>query len=146
MSVGATVTSLEVQAWSDEEIVARVVAGEAALFEVLMRRHNQRIYRIVRSILDDDGEAEDVMQDAYVRAYQHLGQFESRSTFVTWLTRIATWPAEPPLGRPDDLSAEGFAAHQRHELMTTAEGSRLLLKQGHLVLPRSKNPETEPTV
>ncbi len=54
-----------------------------------MRRHNQRIYRIVRGILRDDGEAEDVMQDAYVRAYQHLEQFEGRSSFVTWLTRIA---------------------------------------------------------
>ncbi|HKW47891.1 MAG TPA: hypothetical protein VJN70_10610 [Gemmatimonadaceae bacterium] len=65
---------------------------------------------------------------------------------ATWLTRIATWPAEPRLTRPDNLSAEGFAAHRPHELMTTAEGSRLLLKQGHLVMPRSKSPETEPTV
>ena len=65
---------------------------------------------------------------------------------ATWLTRIATWPAEPPLRRPDDAAARGFAAHQRHELMTTAEGSRLLLRQGHLVLPRLENPETEPTV
>jgi RNA polymerase sigma-70 factor (ECF subfamily) len=89
MSAGNPVTSLEIQAWSDEEIVDRVVAGEAALFEILMRRHNQRIYRIVRSILEDDGEAEDVMQDAYVRAYEHLRQFEGRSTFITWLTRIA---------------------------------------------------------
>jgi RNA polymerase sigma-70 factor (ECF subfamily) len=67
----------EVQVWSDEEIVGRVLAGEPALFEILMRRHNQRIYRIVRGVLDDDGETEDVMQDAYVRAYQHLGQFEA---------------------------------------------------------------------
>ena len=89
MSAGNPVINSEVQAWSDEEVVGRVLAGEAALFEILMRRHNQRIYRIVRGILDDDGEAEDVMQDAYVRAYQHLGQFEGRSTFVTWLTRIA---------------------------------------------------------
>ena len=66
-----------------------MLSGERALFEILMRRHNQRIYRIVRGILRDDGEAEDVMQDAYVRAYQHLAQFEGRSTFVTWLSRIA---------------------------------------------------------
>jgi len=99
MSVGVTVTGLEVQAWSDEAVVARVVAGEVALFEVLMRWHNQRLYRIVRSILDDDGEAEDVMQDAYVRAYQHLKQFENRSTFVTWLTRIAMHEAFARAGR-----------------------------------------------
>ena len=89
MSAANPVINPEVQAWADEEVVSRVLAGETALFESLMRRHNQRIYRIVRGILDDDGEAEDVMQDAYVRAYQHLGQFEGRSTFVTWLTRIA---------------------------------------------------------
>jgi hypothetical protein len=65
---------------------------------------------------------------------------------ATCLTRIASWPAEPPLRRPDDLLEEGFAAHQRHELMTTAEGSRLLLKQGHLVLPGLKDPERESTV
>jgi RNA polymerase sigma-70 factor (ECF subfamily) len=80
---------LEVPNWPDEEIVKRVLSGERALFEILMRRHNQRIYRVVRGILRDDGEAEDVMQDAYVRAYQHLAQFEGRSTFVTWLSRIA---------------------------------------------------------
>lgn len=73
----------------DEEIVERVLAGDGPLFEILMRRHNQRIYRIVRSIVKDESEAEDVMQEAYVRAYQHLNQFEGRSTFITWLTRIA---------------------------------------------------------
>jgi RNA polymerase sigma-70 factor, ECF subfamily len=83
------VINLELQAWPDEEIVERVLAGDKALFEILMRRHNQRVYRIIRGILRDDGEAEDVMQDAYVRAYQHLGQFERRASFVTWLTRIA---------------------------------------------------------
>ena len=74
---------------SDEDVVARVLAGELPLFEVLMRRHNQRLYRVVRSILLSDTEAEDVVQDAYVRAYSHLGQFEQRSSFTTWLTRIA---------------------------------------------------------
>ena len=75
MSTTKVSAVLEVPNWPDEEIVKRVLSGERALFEILMRRHNQRIYRIVRGILRDDGEAEDVMQDAYVRAYQHLGQF-----------------------------------------------------------------------
>jgi len=86
MSAANPVVNAEMPAWSDEEVVGRIVAGDRALFEILMRRHNQRISRIVRGILDDDGEAEDA---AYVRAYQHLGQFEGRSRFVTWLTRIA---------------------------------------------------------
>lgn len=58
-----------------------------------MRRYNQRLYRIARAILHNDGEAEDVMQDAYVRAYEHLGQFAGRAPFSTWLTRIAVHEA-----------------------------------------------------
>jgi len=77
------------EGWTDLEIVERVRAGETALYEILMRRYNQRLYRIARAILRDDGEAEDVMQEAYVRAYQHLDQFAGRAPFSTWLTRIA---------------------------------------------------------
>ena len=117
----------EVQAWSDEEVVGRVRAGETALFEILMRRHNQRIYRIVRGILDDDGEAEDVMQDAYVRAYQHLGQFEGRSTFVTWLTRIAMHEAfarSERLRRQTSLDADEVLANMKSSLATTDSPER----------------------
>jgi RNA polymerase sigma-70 factor (ECF subfamily) len=78
---------------SDEEVVAQVLAGETAMFEIVMRRHNQRLYRVARAILRNDGEAEDVMQDAYVRAYQHLDQFAGRARFSTWLTHIAVHEA-----------------------------------------------------
>ena len=78
---------------SDEEVVARVVSGETAMFEIIMRRHNQRLFRVARSILRNDGEAEDVMQDAYVRAYEHLDQFAGKAKFSTWLTRIAVHEA-----------------------------------------------------
>lgn len=78
---------------SDEEVVERVLAGEIELYEILMRRYNQRLYRVARAILADDGEAEDVMQDAYVRAYTHLGQFAGQAKFATWLTRIAVYEA-----------------------------------------------------
>jgi RNA polymerase sigma-70 factor, ECF subfamily len=78
---------------SDEEVVTRVLAGETGMFEIVMRRHNQRIYRVARAILRNDGEAEDVMQDAYVRAYEHLDQFAGRAKFSTWLTRIAVHEA-----------------------------------------------------
>ena len=78
---------------SDEEVVARVLAGETAMFEIVMRRHNQLLYRVARSILRNDNEAEDVMQHAYVRAYEHLGRFAGRAKFSTWLTRIAVHEA-----------------------------------------------------
>jgi len=84
---------------SDEAVVARVRDGETGLFELLMRRHNQRLYRAARAILGDDHEAEDVMQDAYVRAYTHLDQFEGRARFSTWLTRIAVHEAFARLRR-----------------------------------------------
>ncbi len=77
------------EGWADEEIVRRILQGDVVLFELLMRRHNQRIYRAIRSILRDDTESEDVMQEAYVRSYEHLAQFEGRAQFSTWLTRIA---------------------------------------------------------
>jgi RNA polymerase sigma-70 factor (ECF subfamily) len=92
----------------DEEVVARVLAGETALFEILMRRYNQRLYRISRVILRNDGEAEDVMQDAYVRAYEHLDQFAGRAAFSTWLTRIAIHEAlarKRRGGRMEELDA-----------------------------------------
>jgi RNA polymerase sigma-70 factor (ECF subfamily) len=79
----------DVSAMTDEDIVTRVLAGETALFEHLMRRNNRRIFRAARAILRSDGDAEDVMQDAYVRAYAHLRDFDGRARFSTWLTRIA---------------------------------------------------------
>jgi len=79
----------KIEGWTDEEVVARVKRGETALYEILMRRHNQRLYRAARAILKDDVEAEDVMQDAYVRAFQNLHQFEGRAPFAAWLLRIA---------------------------------------------------------
>src|SRR5689334_6955657 len=78
---------------SDEEVVERVRGGDTALYEILMRRYNQRLFRIARAILRDDSEAEDVMQEAYVRAYASLDQFGGRSKFSTWLTKIAVYEA-----------------------------------------------------
>jgi RNA polymerase sigma-70 factor (ECF subfamily) len=81
------------EGWTDEEVIERVKAGDTALYEIIMRRYNQRLYRVARAILRDDSEAEDVLQDAYVRAYQHLDQFAGRAPFSSWLTRIAVHEA-----------------------------------------------------
>ena len=80
-------------ALSDEEVVERVVAGDTSLFEILMRRYNQRLFRVARAILADDAEAEDVMQDAYVRAFRELAGFRGEARFSTWLTKIACYEA-----------------------------------------------------
>lgn len=93
MASAALLEQATKEEWTDEQVVGRVLSGETALYEVLMRRHNQRLYRVARAILRDDAEAEDVMQDAYVRAYQNLASFEGRAKFATWLTRIAVHEA-----------------------------------------------------
>ena len=74
---------------SDEDLVNDVRAGRLASFEVLMRRYNQRLFRVAKAVVRDDDEAQDVAQQTYVNAYLHLDQFESRARFSTWLTRIA---------------------------------------------------------
>jgi RNA polymerase sigma-70 factor (ECF subfamily) len=74
---------------TDEEVVARVLAGDISIFEILMRRYNQRLFRVARAILADDSEAQDVMQEAYMRAFRELATFRGEARFSTWLTRIA---------------------------------------------------------
>ena len=78
---------------TDEEIVDRVCAGDTQIFEILMRRYNQRLFRAARAIVQNDADAEDAVQQAYLNAYRHLAQFEGRAKFSTWLTRIAVYEA-----------------------------------------------------
>ena len=73
---------------SDAALRQRVVDGEQAAFARLMRRHNRRLYRVARSILRDDAEAEDALQDAYIQAYRALPDFRGDASLATWLTRI----------------------------------------------------------
>jgi RNA polymerase sigma-70 factor (ECF subfamily) len=94
-----TAPASQLVAPTDEEIVERVLGGETTLFELLMRRYNQRLYRVTRAIVRDEAEAEDVTQDAYVRAFEHLDQFAGRARFSTWLTRIAVHEASARLRR-----------------------------------------------
>ena len=77
------------EALADDELVGLASKGETAAVRTLVRRHNQRLYRAARSIVLDDGEAEDVVQETYVRAFTHIGSFRGESSFTTWLTRIA---------------------------------------------------------
>jgi RNA polymerase sigma-70 factor, ECF subfamily len=76
-------------ALTDEDVVARVRGGDQPLFEILMRRYNQRLFRVARAILRNDADAEDAVQQAYLAAYAHLDQFAGAARFSTWLTRIA---------------------------------------------------------
>lgn len=135
------------EAWSDEQVVNRVLAGETALYEIIMRRYNQRLYRVARAIVRNDSEAEDVMQDAYVRAYQNLAQFANRAPFAAWLTRIAVHEAlhrARKRGRLDQLDDSAFDAESGEymvhaspdpEQSTTRAELRQLLEEAILELP-----------
>jgi len=74
---------------ADLDVIEQVLGGHTALFELLMRRYNERVYRAARAIVRNEQEAEDVMQQAYVNAFVHLRQFKGSARFSTWLTRIA---------------------------------------------------------
>ncbi|WP_394846706.1 RNA polymerase sigma factor [Pendulispora brunnea] len=130
---------------TDEQVVARVLAGEEHLFEVIMRRNNTRLYRAARSILRSDDEAEDVMQDAYVRAYAHLGDFRGAAAFSTWLTRIAVHEALARLRQRKknvsiddelDVEDESMGAESRSPEQCTHDGElRGVLEEAIDALP-----------
>jgi RNA polymerase sigma-70 factor (ECF subfamily) len=126
---------------TDEEVLVRVRDGDHGLFEVLIRRYNQRLYRVARTILRDETEAEDVMQHAYVEAYAHLDQFAGRARFSTWITKIAVYEAlarlrrrgrqvAPDSGRPesgeDSMNTYRSAEPTPEEQALTSEVRALL--------------------
>lgn len=73
---------------SDNEIITRILHGEKNLYALIVRKYNQRLYRVGMSIVNDDAEVEDIMQVAYINAYENLGKFAFKASFSTWLTRI----------------------------------------------------------
>jgi RNA polymerase sigma-70 factor (ECF subfamily) len=87
-------------AMSDLEVVHRVLDGEVALFELIMRRYNRLLFRIARGVVRDDDEALDVVQDAYLLAYRKLDQFRGPHGFKSWLTQIALNEARRRLRKP----------------------------------------------
>ena len=136
METIGTLEKASPEGWTDQEIVDRVKAGDTALYEIIMRRYNQRLYRVSRAILRDDAEAEDVMQDAYD---QHLDQFAGRAPFSACLTRIAVNEA---LGRLrlrnrgqqlDDTEDDGELRMDIAETSPDPEQNASTAELGHLL-------------
>ena len=133
-------------ALTDDEVVRRVLGGDVALMEILMRRYNQRLFRAVRSIVKDDSQVEDIVQEAYVRAYEHLSQFEGRARFSTWLTKIAIYEAYARVRRFDYQNVDSISeleekslymnSNERDPERQTFDGEmRLMLERAFDVLP-----------
>lgn len=121
---------------TDEQIVARVLDGETEQFETIVRRHSARLFRVGVSMLRDEAEAEDVVQDTFLSAFQHLRQFAGRAKFSTWLVRIAVRQAWAHAARctrqvPVDSEQEVFrslttAAPDPEQHLSTREMTGLL--------------------
>jgi RNA polymerase sigma-70 factor (ECF subfamily) len=84
LSVTAAATPL----LDEKDLIARAIRGDEAAIRTIVRQNNRRLFRVARSILKDDWEAEDAVQEAYVRGFSRLSEFEGRSSLSTWLTRI----------------------------------------------------------
>src|SRR5881394_3057105 len=74
---------------SDTELLRRALGGDSSAFRLLIQKHDRHLYRIARSVLSDDHEAEDVVQETYLRAFTRLADFRGDAKFSTWLARIA---------------------------------------------------------
>jgi RNA polymerase sigma-70 factor (ECF subfamily) len=93
----------ECQMLSDEQVVARGLAGQTALFEVLIRRHCERLYRTIRAITQDDQRVDGLIEEAYVDAFARLRDLDAQQRFATWLTRIAIARTAPHAALPAQL-------------------------------------------
>jgi RNA polymerase sigma-70 factor (ECF subfamily) len=116
---------------TDTELLARVRAGDAAAMEALMRRHNRVLYRTARAILRDDAEAEEAVQDAYLKAFGALDRFRFESKLSTWLVRIAANEALMRRRRRA-RGAEVIPLHGMEEPMDHAEGPEQAAGRGEL--------------
>ena len=108
----------------DDDLVDRVMAGEKELFAVLMRRHNQTLFRAVHSYLHRRQDVEDVMQEAYLKAYGNLVQFEGRSSFSTWLVRIGINEALQLLRRRNTMRGHSDPVLRAEQLLNFPDHDR----------------------
>ena len=113
----------------DADLVRRIVAGDRAAFQLLMRQHNGALFRAARAIVRDDADAEEVLQEAYLAAYRHLADFRGQSKLSTWLTRIVINQALSRLRsrRRDNVivlldDRPALGAEPREQAMDTGEG------------------------
>jgi RNA polymerase sigma-70 factor (ECF subfamily) len=105
---------------SDLALAQRALAREADACHLLIRTYNQRLYRLARSILRNDAEAEEAVQEAYLRAFAHLDTFRGDSTLATWLSRIAINEALGRLRKRRRIGAAEVPESDRHGQGTEA--------------------------
>ena len=115
-------TSLALERLPDSDLVLQIVGGNEAAFAVLMRRYNQTLYRTARSILKDDAEAQDAVQEAYLLAYKAMPAFRGDAKLSTWLVRIVV---NESIARMRKRTRRAEVVHldgETHEDLQAAEG------------------------
>ena len=99
--------------FSDEEIIRKIEGGSVPLFEVIMRRYNQRLFRIQRSYISDEHAIKDTLQLTWLKVFENLGTFKGEALFSTWITRIAINEALKYIKREKRYSAMHIASEAR---------------------------------
>lgn len=109
----------------DAILITRILAGEKKLFELIIRRYNQKLFRIGMSILNRDAQTEEAMQITYIKAYEQLARFENRSSFGTWITRIML---------NECLSQKKKEQRMDRETATETENNRIMTTPAHILV------------
>lgn len=124
--------TLDHETLSDAELVGLIKRGDRAAFGTVIQRHNRRLYRVARSVVRNDDEAEDIVQETYLRAFTHLRKFRGEAGLSTWLTRIALNEAFDRLRR-----------RRPHVELTVVDAPGTRLEESVLPFPThgSANPE-----
>lgn len=128
----------------ESDIIRRILGGEKELYEILVRRNNQKLFRCVRGYLSDEEEIKDVMQNSYLKAFDKLSQFKLQSSFSTWLIRIAMNEALARLKQKGKIvewdtnrltdAENDFANDKSHEQNPY---NRMIRKEGRELLERA---------
>jgi RNA polymerase sigma-70 factor (ECF subfamily) len=126
---------------SDEELIRRIRAGRTQLFEVLMRRYTERLRRVVKSVLKDDAQVDDVLQESFLRAFSNLDTFNGAARFSTWLTRIAVneavWRKRRAVEQVDLSEHEPLSREQGPEEQASGKELAAALEHAVEALPES---------
>ena len=128
----------------ESDIIGRILSGEKELYEILVRRNNQKLFRCIRGYLSDEEEIKDVMQNSYLKAFDKLSQFKLQSSFSTWLIRIAMNEALARLkqkGKIVALNMKDMGASENglvdNEYREHNPQSRMIRKEGRELLERA---------
>jgi RNA polymerase sigma-70 factor (ECF subfamily) len=128
---------IDASKFSDIEVVEHVLGGEKQMFEILLRRYNQRIYRVIRSYIKSDAETQDIMQEAYVKAYTKLDQFKNQAAFSTWLIRIAINEALQEIRKKKRSLTDGDAT-EKLGILTNFSGRSALNPENQTIVAETK--------